>query len=56
MKKIATLSAVLFLFRFSTLFAGEPIESSKAVVAPPAPPPPESLYRNHEWQVDLFGT
>jgi hypothetical protein len=56
MKKIATLSAVLFLFRFSTLFAGEPIESSKAVVAPQAPPPPESLYRNHEWQVDLFGT
>jgi hypothetical protein len=37
-----------------TTFAGEPVTSSKEVVAP-APPPPQSYFRANEWSLGLFG-
>jgi len=54
--KLAALTAALLTLPFTALFAGEPLTSPKAVVAPPSVPPPESLYRNHELQLDLYGT
>jgi opacity protein-like surface antigen len=53
MKKIIALALVAFASPALSLFAGEPVVSSKNVVEPP--PPVEELYRAHEFQVDLFG-
>lgn len=54
--KIAALTAAVVTVPFTAVFAGEPVSSSKEVVAPPPAPPPVSLYRNHELQLDLYGT
>ena len=51
----AILTAVALACPLAASFAGEPMVSSKEVVAPP-PPVKESPYRNHELQIDLFGT
>jgi Outer membrane protein beta-barrel domain len=53
MKKIIALAVVGFTSKAITGFAGEPIESSKEIVPPPAPI--QELYRANEWQFDLFG-
>lgn len=37
-------------------FAGEPVTSSKQVVAPAPPPPPASYFRANEFSLGLFGT
>jgi hypothetical protein len=54
MKKLIALAVAVIALQALPSFAGETVASSKAVAAPP-PPPVESLYRDHEWQIDLFG-
>src|SRR6059058_4912096 len=54
MKSSLTLGIALLALPVLTAFGGEAEVSSKNVVPPPAPVP-ESLYRSHEWQVDLYG-
>ncbi len=54
MKKSIALAVAVIALQALPSFAGETEASSKAVVTPP-PPPVESLYRDHEWQIDVFG-
>jgi Outer membrane protein beta-barrel domain len=54
MKKSIAFAVAVIALQALPSFAGETVASSKAVVAPP-PPPVESLYRDHEWQIDVFG-
>jgi hypothetical protein len=53
MKYIA-LAAVALASQVAPLFAGEMVASKEVVVQPP-PPPVEELYRDREFQVDIFG-
>ena len=54
MKSSLAVGVALIALPVLTAFAGPTETSSKAVVAPP-PPIQESLYRAHEWDLDLFG-
>ncbi|HEY0794041.1 MAG TPA: outer membrane beta-barrel protein [Chthoniobacterales bacterium] len=54
MKSLLTVGVALMALPVLTTFGGPTETSSKAVVAPP-PPIQESLYRAHEWDLDLFG-
>jgi hypothetical protein len=55
MKSLLAVGVAFMTLPVLTTFAGPMEESSKTVVAPPPPPIQESLYRAHEWNVDLFG-
>jgi hypothetical protein len=56
MKKLIALAVVIFVSRAIVTFAGEPISSSKEVIAPaPLPPPPE-FFRPNEFDIGAFGT
>jgi hypothetical protein len=54
MKRLIALAVVAILSQAATLFAGEPMVSSKQVIAPP-PAPPE-FFRANEMDLGLFGT
>jgi hypothetical protein len=53
MKRIFALTIVVIASQVLSAFAGEPVTSSKEVVAP-APPPPESYFRANEFSIGLF--
>jgi hypothetical protein len=56
MKRLIALALVAVSLPALSAFAGEPVASSKEVVAPAPPPPPASYFRANEWSVGLFGT
>jgi hypothetical protein len=53
MRKVPPFVLAILFASAAMAFAGESEVSSKNIVAPA--PVPESLYRSHEWQSDLFG-
>ncbi|MBV9731672.1 MAG: outer membrane beta-barrel protein [Verrucomicrobia bacterium] len=53
MKKIFALTIVVIAAQVLSASAGEPVTSSKEVVAPAAPPP-ESYFRANEFSIGLF--
>src|SRR6201998_2603920 len=53
MKRVLALTIVVIASQVLPASAGEPITSSKEVVAP-APPPPESYFRANEFSIGLF--
>ena len=55
MKKIIALAAVAIAAQAVATFAGEPVVSSKQVIAPP-PPPPVSFFRGNEFDIGAFAT
>ena len=52
MKKIIALAAVAIAAQAVATFAGEPVVSSKQVIAPP--PPPVSFFRGNEFDIGAF--
>ena len=54
MKRLVTLTVALASQAVAT-FAGEPVVSSKQVIAPPPLPPPE-FFRPNEFDIGAFGT
>ena len=56
MKKIIVLTIVAIASQAVAVFAGEPVVSSKQVVAPPLPPPPVSYFRGNEFDIGAFAT
>jgi Outer membrane protein beta-barrel domain len=56
MKKSIALSVMAACFLAGATFAGEPVTSSKQVVAPPPPPAPTSYFRANEWSLGAFAT
>ena len=54
MKRLIALAAVALVSQAAAVFAGEPMVSSKQVIAPP-PVPPE-YFRPNEFDIGLFGT
>jgi hypothetical protein len=54
MKKIIALAAVAIAAQAVATFAGEPVVSSKQVIAPP--PPPVSFFRGNEFDIGAFAT
>jgi len=56
MKKLIALAVVIFVSRAIVTFAGEPMVSSKEVIAPPLPPPPPAFFRPNEFDIGAFGT
>src|ERR1700730_10013772 len=44
-----------FASQTAAIFAGEPMVSSKQVIAPP-PPPPVSFFRGNEFDIGAFAT
>src|SRR6266481_9436640 len=55
MKKIIVLTVVAIASQAVAIFAGEPMVSSKQVIAPPPPPPPD-FFRPNEFDIGAFGT
>ena len=55
MKKIIVLAVVAIASQAVAIFAGEPMVSSKQVIAPP-PPPPVSFFRGNEFDIGVFAT
>lgn len=55
MKKIIVLTVVAIAAQAVAIFAGEPMVSSKQVIAPP-PPPPVSFFRGNEFDIGVFAT
>jgi hypothetical protein len=55
MKRLIALAVVIFASQAVATFAGEPVVSSKQVIAP-APPPPASYYRANELDLGAFAT
>ena len=55
MKKLVVLTVAAFAAQAVATFAGEPIASSKQVIAPP-PPPPVSFFRGNEFVIGAFAT
>ncbi len=55
MKRSIVLSVLALALPAIAVLAGEPVVSSKQVIAPPAPPPPE-YFRGNEFDIGLFGT
>src|SRR5271170_4037728 len=54
MKKLIALAVLALASPAGAIFAGEPVVSSKEVIAPP-PAPPE-FFRPNEFDIGLFGT
>ncbi len=54
MKRLIALAVVIFASQAVVTFAGEPVVSSKQVIAPP-PPPPE-FFRPNEFDIGAFAT
>src|SRR5712672_3670783 len=54
MKRIIVLTVLAIASQAVAVFAGEPMVSSKQVIAPP-PPPPE-FFRPNEFDIGAFGT
>jgi hypothetical protein len=55
MKRLLALTILAMASQALNALAGEPVSSSKEVVAP-APPPPESYFRANEFSLGLFGS
>jgi hypothetical protein len=55
MKKIIALAIMTLASQAVGTFAGEPMVSSKQVIAPP-PPPPVSFFRGNEFDIGAFAT
>jgi hypothetical protein len=53
MKKISALAIMTLASQAVGTFAGEPMVSSKQVIAPP-PPPPVSFFRGNEFDIGAF--
>jgi len=56
MKKIFVLTIVAIASQAVAVFAGEPMVSSKQVIAPPPLPPPPEYFRPNELDIGAFGT
>ena len=56
MKKIIVLTVVAIVSQAVAVFAGEPMVSSKQVIAPSPPPPPPEFFRPNEFDIGAFGT
>jgi hypothetical protein len=54
MKRVIAFTVMAMALQAATIFAGEPMVSSKQVMAPP-PAPPE-FFRANEAVIGLFGT
>jgi hypothetical protein len=54
MKRLITLAALTIAAQATAVFAGEPMVSSKEVIAPP--PPPVSYFRGNEFDIGAFAT
>ena len=55
MKKLIALAVLTLASQAVPALAG-PEEPSKQVIAPPAPPPPESFFRPNEFDIGAFGS
>jgi hypothetical protein len=55
MKRLIAFAAVTLAAQAVAIFAGEPMVSSKQVIAP-APPPPPEFFRPNEFDIGMFGT
>ena len=55
MKRLIALTALALASQAAAIFAGEPMVSSKQVIAPP-PPPPVSYFRGNEFDIGAFAT
>jgi hypothetical protein len=55
MKKTVVLTVLTIAAQVVATFAGEPVVSSKQVIAP-APPPPPEFFRPNEFDIGAFGT
>jgi hypothetical protein len=55
MKRLIALALVALASQAVSTFAGEPVRTSKEVVAAP-PPPPASYFRANEFSLGLFGS
>ena len=55
MQKLTVLAVLALGLKAVAVFAGEPAESSKEVIAPPAAPAPE-FFRPNEFDLGVFGT
>jgi len=55
MKRLIALTVLALASQAVAIFAGEPVVSSKEVVAPPPIPPPE-FFRPNEFDIGAFGT
>ena len=55
MKKIIVLAVLAIASHAAAIFAGEPMVSSKQVIAPP-PAPPVSFFRGNEFVIGAFAT
>jgi hypothetical protein len=56
MKKVMVLTVLAIASQAVAVFAGEPMVSSKEVVAPPPLPPPPEYFRPNEFDIGAFGT
>ncbi len=55
MKRLVSLTVLALASQAVAIFAGEPVVSSKQVIAPPPLPPPE-FFRPNEFDIGAFGT
>src|SRR6266481_6628589 len=55
MKRLVALTVLALASQAVAIFAGEPMVSSKQVIAPPPAPAPE-FFRPNEFDIGLFGT
>ena len=55
MKRLMALTVVTLASHAVITFAGEPVVSSKQVIAP-APPPPPEFFRPNEFDIGAFAT
>ena len=55
MKRLISLAVLAFTSQAAAMFAGEPMVSSKQVIAPP-PAPPVSYFRGNEFVIGAFAT
>ena len=55
MKRLVALTVLALASQAVATFAGEPVVSSKQVIAPPPLPPPE-FFRPNEFDIGAFGT
>src|SRR6476620_5234789 len=55
MKRSIALALLALVPQVVAIFAGEPMVSSKQVIAPP-PPPPVSFFRGNEFDIGVFAT
>jgi hypothetical protein len=55
MKRLITLAVMAIALQAAAVFAGEPMVSSKQVIAPP-PAPPVSFFRGNEFDIGAFAT